>query len=99
MPTEPREPVEPTPTPAPAPAQAPAPEPQPGEAAQPKQAAPEPIPVTEEQLRAYDRAMTRYRTNLSKWQLFIRNLAALDEYIVKSVIQTYANYIFGETTT
>ncbi len=30
--------------------------------------------------------------------MFIRNLAALDEYIVKSVIQTYATYVSGETT-
>jgi len=86
-PEEPREPV--------APAPAPAPEAQPGEA---PQAAPEPIPVSEEQLRAYDRALTLYRIDLSKWQLFVRNLAALDEYIVKSAIQTYANYVSGDTT-
>ena len=46
----------------------------------------------------YDRDLTLFHVELSEWQTVSRNLALLDEYIVKSVLRTYANYVAGETT-
>jgi len=93
LPTKPEMPAAPKPTPAPQPQ---APQGEGGEAA--AAPPPAPTPVTEEQLRAYDRELTIFRINLSEWQTFSRNLALLDEEIVKTVIATYANYVSGETT-
>ena len=39
-----------------------------------------------------------FRIELSEWQTHKRNLALLDESIVKSVIATYTNYVVGEAT-
>jgi len=64
----------------------------------PGQADPAPTPVTEEQLKAFDRELAIFRIHLSQWQTFSRNQALLDEFVVGSMTATYANYVSGETT-
>ena len=53
--------------------------------------------MSEEQLRAYDHELTIFRINLSKWLAISKNLALLDEYIVRTSA-AYAEYVTGETT-